>query len=70
MENGLFDFMRSNSPFLFNLIVFFLFLGGYFYLFIPFREGLGLFVEEFSPCLLFYELNIRLYNELILCFLC
>lgn len=38
MENGLFDFMMSNSSFLFNLIVF-LFLGGYFY---PFIYPLGI----------------------------
>ncbi len=52
MENELFDFMMSNSSFLFNLIVFSI-LSEIFLSFHSFGRSLGSFVEKSSPCFLF-----------------
>ena len=52
MENELFDFMMSNSSFLFNLIVFF-YSNEIFLSFHSFGKSLGFFVEKTSPCFLF-----------------
>ena len=67
MENELFDFMMSNSSFLFNLIVFSILRR----IFLSFHSFLraGIFCRENLSLLSFYKSNIRLYNELILCVL-